>query len=215
MSQAFVIAGTDTDVGKTVFAAALVAALDGYYWKPVQAGLMGETDSQIVRRLCGLSAERILPEAYRLATASSPHYAAERAGLTIDPDKLAIPSTPGPLVIEGAGGLAVPLTRNFLQLDLLERWKAPVILVACTRLGTINHCLLSIDALKRRAIPILGLAFMGDANSDSERTICEMGAVKKLGRMPRVEPLDAANIRTAFANNFMMADFRGLGVSGP
>ena len=215
MSEAIVIAGTDTDSGKTVFSAGLVAALDGYYWKPVQAGLIGETDSQIVRRLSGLGPDRILPEAYRLATAASPHFAAERAGVTIDAATLDIPSTPGPLVIEGAGGLAVPLTRNLLQIDLFARWKAPVILVARTRLGTINHSLLSIEALKRRAIPILGMAFSGDANADSERTICEIGGVRHLGRLPIVSPLDARHLHTAFAENFKVADILGLGGSGP
>ena len=215
MSQAIVIAGTGTDVGKTVFAAALVAALDGYYWKPIQAGLMGETDAQIVRRLCGLSADRILPEVYRLATAASPHFAAERAGVTIDKSKLAIPATPGPLVIEGAGGLLVPLTRQLLQIDLFAEWKAPVILVASTRLGTINHSLLSVEALKRRAITILGIAFIGAANPDNERTICEMGGVKTLGRLPTIEALDAASLQQAFSENFKIADVLGLGAYGP
>ncbi len=215
MSQAIVIAGTDTDSGKTVFSAGLVAALDGYYWKPVQAGLIGETDSQIVRRLSGLGPNRILAESYRFATAASPHFAAERAGVTIDAATLDIPSTPGPLVIEGAGGLAVPLTRNLLQIDLFARWKAPVILVARTRLGTINHSLLSIEALKRRAIPILGVAFSGDANADNERTICEIGGVKNLGRLPFVDPLDARALRAAFADNFKVATILGLGSLGP
>ena len=111
------------------------------------------------------------------------------------------------VVIEGAGGLLVPLTRNLLQIELFARWGAPVVLVASTRLGTINHSLLSIEALKRRRIPLLGIAFVGDENADSERTITEMGGVRRLGRLPIVDPLDAASLRVAFAANFRAADF--------
>jgi dethiobiotin synthetase len=210
MRPAFVVTGTDTDVGKTVLAAALVAALDGCYWKPVQAGLADETDAVIVRRLGGLTADRIIPEVYRLTTPASPHVAAERDGIEIDVERLArLPQAAGarPLIIEGAGGLMVPFTRRFLQIDLFARWGVPVILCASTQLGTINHSLLSIEALKRRAIPLLGIAFVGDEQADSERTIIEMGGVRRLGRLPRLGPLDAATLRTAFELNFRRSDF--------
>jgi len=210
MTSAIVVTGTDTDVGKTLFAAALVAALDAYYWKPVQAGLDGETDAEIVRRLSGLTAERMLPEVYRLTTAASPHLAAERDGVEIDFEGLAnapVLAQDRAVVIEGAGGLLVPLTRHLLQIELFARWGAPVVLVASTRLGTINHSLLSIEALKRRRIPLLGIAFSGEENADSERTITEMGGVRHLGRLPIVEPLDVASLRVAFAAAFSAADF--------
>jgi len=210
MKSAIVVAGTDTDVGKTVFAAALVATLDGYYWKPVQAGIDGETDAEIVRRLSGLPAERVLPEVYRLTTAASPHLAAERDGVEIDFEGLAnapVFAQDRAVVIEGAGGLLVPLTRTLLQIELFARWDAPVVLVASTRLGTINHSLLSLEALKRRRIPLLGIAFVGEENADSERTITEMGGVRHLGRLPVLDPLDAGLLREAFAERFNAADF--------
>lgn len=210
MTQAIVITGTDTDVGKTVFAAGLVALLDGYYWKPVQAGLEGETDADIVQRLSGLPAARVLPEVYRLTMAASPHLAAERDGIHIDIDGLAnapLFNDGRTVVIEGAGGLLVPLSRRHLQIELFERWGAPVVLVASTRLGTINHSLLSIEALKRRQIPVLGVAFVGDENFDSERTIIEMGGVRRLGRLPIVDPLNKETLRNAFAANFRATDF--------
>lgn len=210
MRPAFVVTGTDTDVGKTVLAAALVAALDGCYWKPVQCGLAGETDAEIVRRLSGAREDRILPETYRLATAASPHLAAERDHIEIDVERLAtLPDAGGarPLIIEGAGGLLVPLTRRLLQIELFARWGLPVILCASTRLGTINHSLLSIEALKRRGIPLLGIAFVGDEQTDSERTIVEMGGVRRLGRLPRLDPLDAASLRAAFEQDFRRSDF--------
>jgi dethiobiotin synthetase len=210
MSPAIVVTGTDTDVGKTVFAAALVAALNGYYWKPVQAGCEPETDAATVRRLAGLPAERVLPEVYRLRTPASPHLAAERDGIELDVERLArLPATPGggALVIEGAGGLLVPLTRSCLQIDLFARWGLPVVLVASTRLGTINHSMLSIEALKQRRVPLLGIAFTGAENADSERTIAEMGRVHRLGRLPQLDPLDARSLHQAFADNFSIADF--------
>jgi dethiobiotin synthetase len=210
MSSAIVVTGTDTDVGKTVFAAGLVAALDGFYWKPVQAGLEGETDADIVQRLSGLPAGRILPEVYRLTTAASPHLAAERDGIKIDIEGLAnapLPNIGRVVVIEGAGGLLVPLTRSYLQIELFARWAAPVVLVASTRLGTINHTLLSLEVLRRRQVPLLGVAFVGGENADSERTITEMGGVRHLGRLPIIDPLDAGTLRSAFATNFRAEDF--------
>lgn len=214
MSMRIVVAGTDTDIGKTIFAAGLTQALDGYYWKPIQAGLAGETDTQTVSRLSGLPASRILPEIYRLNTPASPHLAAERDGIEIDPSRLRPRDYPTPLAIELAGGLNVPLTRRLLQIDLLAQWKLPVILCSSTRLGTINHSLLSIEALKRRAIPILGIAFIGEENADSERTICAFG-VRRLGRLPRLDPLDSDTLCRAFAANFSVPDLLGVGALGP
>ena len=210
MTQAIVVTGTDTDVGKTVFAAGLVALLDGLYWKPVQAGLDGETDTAIVQRLSGLPAARVLPEVYRLTTAASPHLAAERDGVDIDIEGLAnapVFNQSRTVVVEGAGGLLVPLSRQYLQIELFARWGAPVVLVASTRLGTINHSLLSIEALKRRQIPLLGIAFVGDENADSERTITELGGVRRLGRLPIIDPLNEETLRDAFAANFRAEDF--------
>jgi dethiobiotin synthetase len=208
VTRCLVVAGTDTDVGKTVLAAALVGALDGAYWKPVQCGLDGESDSQIVQRLAGVEAARILPEVYRLTTPASPNIAAERAGVEIDLDRLALPASERPLIVEPAGGLMVPLNSNALQIDLIARWGAPVILCASTRLGTINHSLLSIEALKRRGIPIVGIAFIGAEQPDVERTIVEFGDVPRLGRLPLLDPLDRASLRVAFERGFDLADLR-------
>jgi dethiobiotin synthetase len=118
-------------------------------------------------------------------------------------------------VIELAGGLDVPLTRKLLQVDLVAEWKLPVVLCASTRLGTINHSRLSIEALNRRAIPILGVAFIGDEIVDTERTIAAFGGVKHLGRLPWLDPLDSTTLRNAFAANFSVPDILGLGANGP
>jgi len=205
MSKSIIITGTDTDIGKTIFAAALTAALGATYWKPIQAGLAEETDSQLVERLSG---QEILPEAYRLNTPASPHVAAEIDGLEIDLDKLQLPKISGALIVEGAGGLMVPVTRQTTYLNIFAKWKAPIVLCARTSLGTINHSLLSVFALKNAGCEILGIAFIGDENKDSEQTICEMGQVKRLGRLPRIADLNSENLSEAFNANFDITDFK-------
>jgi dethiobiotin synthetase len=205
---AIVITATGTDIGKTVFAAALAAALDGCYWKPVQAGLDDGSDLERVGRLSGLPAERLLPEAYRLTTPCSPHRAAEIDGVTIDVDALEPPQCDRPLVIEGAGGVLVPFTRQATFADVMARWQLPVVLVATTSLGTISHSLAAIEALRTRDVDIRGIAFVGDAVEDSEATIAEMGGVKRLGRLPMLDRLEPGALAAAFAANFDLADFR-------
>lgn len=207
MSRTFVITGTDTGIGKTVLSAGLAGLLDGIYWKPVQSGLDGQTDSEAVARLAELPPERLLPEAYRLSQPLSPHRAAELGGVEIDPDRLILPEVARPLIVEGAGGLMAPLTRKTLFIDVFARWRAPVVLCARSALGTINHTLLSIEALRRRDIPLLGVAFIGEAMPDTERTIAELGEVRVLGRLPFLEPLAPATLRGAMASHFDMTTF--------
>jgi len=207
MRKRIVIAGTDTNVGKTVFSAALADALGFSYWKPVQSGLEDETDSAAVARLGGLGPGQILPEAYRLRLPASPHIAARAEGRVIDRDRLAPPADVEALIIETAGGVMVPLTDDLLTIDLLVEWGFPVILVARTALGTINHSLLTIDALRRRNISILGVAFSGDPEPAPEETIGAIGRVKILGRLPRLDPLGPETLRKAFAAAFRIVDF--------
>jgi dethiobiotin synthetase len=207
MTTRIIVTGTDTGVGKTVFAAALAGALGATYWKPIQAGLLEETDRQAVLRLSGLSEERLLPEAYRLKTPASPHLAAEIEGITIDPEALVLPNTSGPLVVEGAGGLLVPLTREVVYIDVFAKWRAPVVLCARTTLGTINHSLLSIEALRTRGIPLLGIVFIGDESAESERIIVEMGHARRLGRLPYLAQLTDDTLRAAFVLHFNVDDF--------
>jgi dethiobiotin synthetase len=196
----FIVSGTDTDIGKTVFCAGLTGMLGARYWKPVQAGVPG--DSETVAELAGVE---IVPEAYRLKLPASPHQAAADEGIAIAPDSLVPPE--GPVVIEGAGGLMVPLTPQTLFIDVFARWKLPLILCARTRLGTINHTLLSIEAVRSRNIPLHGIAFIGEANAESEAIITEFGKVKRLGRLPVIESLTAAALKAAFAANFAAKDF--------
>jgi dethiobiotin synthetase len=207
MSARIVVTGTDTGIGKTVFAAALAGALDAFYWKPVQAGIEEETDREAVMRLSGLSEQRMLREAYRLKTPASPHLAAKLDGVTINPQILSLPDVDRPLVIEGAGGLMVPLAESLTYIDVMAQWGAPVALCARTTLGTINHSLLSIEALRARGVPLLGVAFVGDENAESERIICKMGQARHLGRLPLLASLTHETLRAAFAQHFNVDDF--------
>ena len=207
MNQTFVIAGTDTNVGKTVMSAALVGALGAFYWKPVQSGLDGETDSEAVARLSCAASDRIIPEAWRLHLPASPHIAARAENVEIDPARLEPPQPGGPLIIETAGGVMVPLRDNYLTIELLARWRLPVILVARTALGTINHSLLTIEALRSREIPILGISFVGDEEAAPQATIVRISGARSLGRLPRLEPLTAATLAGAFSENFRREDF--------
>ncbi|MES0868376.1 dethiobiotin synthase [Pseudovibrio sp. SCP19] len=204
MTQPIIVTGTDTGIGKTIFSAALTQALSATYWKPVQSGLEEETDTLAVTRLTGCTA---LPETYRLQIPASPHFSAEEEGVLIDVENLTLPEVDGPLVVEGAGGLMVPLTRETLYIDLFKKWQAPIVLCARTGLGTINHSLLSIEALRARGCNLLGIVFIGDEVADSERTIAEYAGVKKLGRLPLLKEITPETIRTAFAENFRLEDF--------
>jgi dethiobiotin synthetase len=205
MMPRLVVSGTDTGIGKTVFAAGLAAALEGYYWKPVQSGLEDETDSETVMRLGGVPRTRILPEAYRLATPASPHLSARLDGVAIKPERLVPPMTDRPLVIEGAGGLLVPLSDDLVFADMFARWQVPVILCARTSLGTINHTLLSLEALKHRNIPVFGITFIGDENQETQRIIEKMGGIRSLGRLPWLQDITPDGLRTAFRGNFDLA----------
>jgi malonyl-CoA O-methyltransferase len=191
------VTGTDTDVGKTVVSAWLVRALDADYWKPVQAGLDGETDSDVVLRLAGLAPARIHASAYRLEAPLSPHEAARREGVRIDLSRFELPASPRPIVVEGAGGLLVPLNDRALIADLIARLGLPAVLVARSTLGTINHTLLSLEALRARRIPCLGVVINGPPNAANRKAIETYGRAHILAELPRLEPLDETAIAEA------------------
>ena len=192
--EGFFVTGTDTGVGKTVVSAWLVGQLDGYYWKPVQAGTCPETDSDIVRRLAGIPPERILPEAYILSEPIAPHEAARREGVTIDLAKLLPPDCNRPLVVEGAGGLMVPLTDDAYVIDLATEQHLPVVLVARSTLGTINHTLLSLEATRRRGLPLASVVISGPETPHNRAAIERYGRVRVIAEIPRLDPLTSASL---------------------
>ena len=172
----FVICGTDTDIGKTLISSFFVRGLNSFYWKPIQSGLESETDSQAVTRLAKVSRAKILNEAYIFKKPVSPHWAAEIDQTIIDSQQLALPSVDGSLIVESAGGLMVPMTRNYLQIDQIKKWAIPVILVCKSGLGTLNHTLPSVESLKKRNIKILGLILNGEKHLDNPKTLTEFSS---------------------------------------
>ncbi len=187
-----IVCGTDTNVGKTVVSALLVQGLGATYWKPVQSGLEGGGDRERLCRLLNLPDERWLPEAYRFQAPVSPHWAAEQENCCIHPNQLVLPAIQGPLVVEAAGGLMVPLNRQWLQIDQLQHWRLPLILVARSGLGTINHTLLSLEALRLRKLPILGLVLNGPSHPDNPKTLEQFGGVPVIAELPPMPNLTAA-----------------------
>jgi len=167
-----IVAGTDTNVGKTVVSSLLVAKLNAHYWKPVQCGdLDTGGDSATIKKLAGIKENRLIPEAYRLKLAASPNQAAEAEGITIENDKLKLPNHDGALVVELAGGLMVPLRNNWLQIDQIKVWNLPVVLVARSGLGTLNHTLLSLEAMEKRNIRVHTIILNGERHEANYRTL--------------------------------------------
>lgn len=205
-----VVCGTDTDVGKTVVSAWLVQGLKAHYWKPVQSGLDGGGDRQRVQTLLNLSTDRILPEAFAFQQPVSPHWAAELDGVALDPDALNRPRIDQPLVVETAGGLMVPLTRQWLQIDQLQRWQLPIVLVARSGLGTLNHTLLSLEALQQRNLPVLGLILNGPPHADNPGTLEHFGGVPVLAHLPPLSPLTAEGLQEQWQRQDLSTKFRTL-----
>jgi dethiobiotin synthetase len=197
----YVIVGIGTDVGKTVASAIFTKALDAWYWKPVQSGDLHFSDTDKVASYVGESFKKI-PERWKLNTPASPHFAAEIDRVKIEEQHFELPEY-SPLIIEGAGGLMVPLNNDgLLYLDLLEKWKLPVILVSRHYLGSINHTLLSIEALKNRKISIDYVVFNGDENSATESIIKKIHPELKYLRInhlndlsPDIINIEAENIK--------------------
>ena len=203
-----VVCGTDTDVGKTVVSAWLVQGLNASYWKPVQSGLEGGGDRERVHQLLNLPPERMYPEAYAFRHPVSPHWAAERDATVLDPSTLTLPKHQGPLVVETAGGLMVPLTRNWLQIDQLARWQLPIVLVARSGLGTLNHTLLSLEAIRARELKVLGLILNGPSHADNPRTLEHFGQVPVLAQLPPLEPLSAEALANCWREQDLTSKFQ-------
>ena len=190
----FIICGTDTDIGKTLISSFFVRGLNSFYWKPIQSGIESQTDSQIVEKLSRLNTEKIIKEAYIFTKPLSPHWAAEIDQKTINFEMLRLPKVNGPLIVETAGGLMVPITRNFLQIDQIKKWDLPVILVCKSSLGTLNHTLLSIEALQKRNIDILGLIINGEKHLDNPKTLVEFSGIPIIAEFPFIKKIDSNNL---------------------
>jgi dethiobiotin synthetase len=204
MSQRYFITGTDTGVGKTVLSALLCAALDACYWKPIQTGTDEGTDSRTVASLAEISEARIIPESYRFRQPVSPHLAARWAGERISLKNVEMPEiAPGAaLIVEGAGGVLVPVNEREFMVDLMRQLKLPVLLAARSSLGTINHTLLSLGALALEEVEIAGVVLIGERNSDNREAIEEYGHVRVVGEIPRLDKLSRAALLEIFVKHF-------------
>lgn len=194
------ITGIGTDVGKTIASAIVVEALEADYWKPIQAGDIDDSDSHKIQRYITNNKTVIHRNSYKLNTPASPHYAAEVDGIKIELAKIIEPKTSNNLVIEGAGGVLVPLNDADSIIDLIQK-KYKVIVVSRHYLGSINHTLLTIEALKTRNIPVAGIIFSGDENKSTEGIIIKKTNCKYIGRIDN-EPYFDANVISYYADKF-------------
>lgn len=198
------VTGTDTEIGKTLVAALLVAGLDGYYWKPVQSGTDEGSDAVWIREKTGLPKGRFLPETYRLKGFLSPYAAAALEDVTIDLSEIRMPELAASqhLVMEGAGGLMVPLSGKWLVIDLIKQLGTTVLLVARSGLGTINHTLLSLEKLKSSGIEVFGVVMNGPRDDDNRKAIEHFGKVRVLAQIEPMGEMNAEVLKDAFVKHF-------------
>ena len=194
------ITGISTDVGKTIASAIITEALEADYWKPIQAGDLNDSDSHKILRYISNDKSVIHENSYKLNTPASPHLAAELDGITIDLKNITEPKTDNHLVIEGAGGLFVPLNETDFVIDLIQP-DYKVIVVSRHYLGSINHTLLTIEALKNRGINIAGIIFNGNENQSTETIILNKTQLKRIGRIEE-EPYFNQNVISEYADLF-------------
>ena len=195
------ITGTDTGVGKTIVSAILMSGTQAMYWKPVQCGLEPSTDTEWVKRVTGLPASRFGREAYRFREPLSPHAAAAAEGISIDMIQIHPPDVPD-LLVEGAGGLMVPLNSSHMIINLIQQLKLPALLVARSSLGTINHTLLSIEALRRSGVELFGVVMNGARNPGNRKAIAQFGEVPVLAEIEPLRQLDVKTLQTTFREQF-------------
>lgn len=188
--NSFFVTGIGTEIGKTMVSAALVEKLQAHYWKPVQSGDLDNSDSLKVKNLISNAVTKIFPETYRLTQPFSPHKSADLDGVVIDPGKFVLPKTDNALIVEGAGGLMVPLNDRFLMIDLIKQLDLEVILVSRNYLGSINHTLLSVSTLKQYGIAVKGLIFNGPEDRYSQDYILQYTGVRLLGHIPEYGIID-------------------------
>ncbi|MDN3654034.1 dethiobiotin synthase [Ferruginibacter paludis] len=189
-----IIAGIHTGIGKTICSAIICQALGYDYWKPVQAGDLANSDSLFIKKNVTNEDCFIHPERFRLSIPASPHYAAIQDGIEIRPSDFILPKTTKPLAIETAGGIMSPFSNNFLNIDLIQQFNLPVILVSNNYLGSINHTLLTVNALLQKNIAIKGLVFSGEAVESTRAFILQHTQLPVLFSIPLFEKIDSDTI---------------------
>lgn len=195
------VTGTDTGIGKTLVAAILTTGLKAYYWKPIQSGTIDGTDTEWIQTVSNLSNDHFLPEVYSLREPLSPHAAARLDGIEIDMDTIRLPEV-APLIVEGAGGVMVPLNKRQYIIDLMQRLSLPTIVVARSGLGTINHTLLTVERLRDRGIAVLGVVMNGPINQSNREALEHYGELDILAEIPQLDSISHASIQMLFDRHF-------------
>jgi len=197
------VTGTDTGIGKTVVSALLTQGLKATYWKPIQSGLQEETDTQALKRLTGLPEHHFKEEAYRLNEPLSPHASAAIDDVEITMNAFSIPDyATDHLIVEGAGGLMVPMNDTAMIIDLIKALEIPVLLVARSELGTLNHTFLSLEALRKRGIPIIGVIMNGPKNRSNRKAIEKYGQIEVLTEIDQIDDINSQKLSEIFKHKF-------------
>ena len=202
MTADLFVTGTDTGVGKTVLSALLVAVLERRYWKPIQTGASEGTDRAAVMKWAGVPVEQTHPESFLFDPPVSPHLAAEQQGTRIDLQAIRRPKDSGPLVIEGAGGVLVPVNDDVLMIDLIRHLQAPVVIACRTALGTINHTLLTVAAVRNANLEVTGVVMVGEENPDNRKAIERYGNAPVVGAIPWLESINRSTLLRVFEQHF-------------
>lgn len=205
--KTFFVSGTDTDIGKTFVSAILTAGLKAHYWKPIQSGSLEGTDTNFIKSVTKLPAAHFHEELVSLKAPLSPHEAAEEEFIKIKENELVIPdnlkSLDAHVIIEGAGGLMVPINWDFMIIDLIKKWEIPVVLVIRSALGTLNHTLLSLEALKSRGISVFGLIMNGPINQGNFKSLSRLTNVPILAQIPKIEQAHELDFEALYNQYFL------------
>lgn len=209
--QQIFITGIGTDVGKTLASAVLCEALQADYWKPVQCGNLENSDTQVVQSLVSNYVSKFHPETYRHKEAASPHFAAKKEGVEIEIEKFKLPETDNRLIIEGAGGIMVPMNNELVMFDLIEYLRLPTIVVVRNYLGSINHALLTLEFLEGQGVEIPGIIISGENYNDNEEIVQHFSALPIIGRIDEAKVIDknfvsaqAEKIKLSLSLNFQL-----------
>jgi dethiobiotin synthetase len=203
LPRRFFVTGTDTGIGKTLVSAMLMLGLKSHYWKPIQSGIAEGSDTDWIRKITEFPDEYFFKERYLLNEPLSPHAAALIDGIKIELSEITAPGDGNqPLIIEGAGGVMVPLNDKHMMLDLIKKLALPAILVSRSGLGTINHSLLTINCLRQAGVSIAGVIMNGSLNKSNRTAIENYGQVPVLAEIEPIEKVSRQSLLEIFEHNF-------------
>ena len=187
--MSFFLTGTDTEVGKTVICAWLMVHYKCHYWKPIQSG-MDSPDTKTIQKITGFDNSFFFPPVYELQQPLSPHESAKRDGIKVELANFLLPRKEMKVIVEGAGGILVPINERYFIVDIIKKLKLPILLVARSGLGTINHTLLTVSELKKRNLPLLGIILNGKRNQSNKEAVEKYSGVSVVSELEPIKTLD-------------------------